>query len=131
MKHCDILIIDDDIDDIELLTEILGKNGLDKVHYVFSAKAAIDYLEAVYPDCIPKVIVTDVLLPGINGLEFLTNLKAQKKFNTIKVVILSSSKSQQYMSKLNELGHSDFFEKPNDLNGYLSIINVIRNKINN
>jgi hypothetical protein len=35
------------------------------------------------------------------------------------------------MSKLNELGHSDFFEKPNDLNGYLSIINVIRNKINN
>ncbi len=67
MKYCEVLIIDDDFDDIEILMEVLNKSGLEKVHYVYSAKDAFQYLEDVFPDCIPKVIVTDLHLPVLTA----------------------------------------------------------------
>jgi PleD family two-component response regulator len=54
LRYCDVLIIDDDFDDIEILMEVLNNSGLEKVHYVYSATDAFQYLEDIYPDCIPK-----------------------------------------------------------------------------
>jgi CheY-like chemotaxis protein len=129
MKHCDILIIDDDYDDVEILTEVLNKGGMDNVHYVHSAKEALQYLEDTYPDCIPKVIVTDVFLPGVTGAEFINQLQAMDQFKDIKVVILSSAKSPKQIEMLRELGHLDYFVKPNSIDEYHHIVESIRGKI--
>jgi CheY-like chemotaxis protein len=129
MIYCDILIIDDDPDDLEILTEALNKSGVEKVHYVYSAKEAFRYLEEVYPECIPKVIVTDFLLPLMTGYEFLADLKAMDKYKEVKVVVLSSAKSQQQIEKLRELGDYDFYEKPSSFDRYMEVAESIKSKI--
>jgi CheY-like chemotaxis protein len=126
--NCDILIIDDDFEDVELLMEVLNKGGMSNLHYVHSATDALRYLEEAYPDCIPKVIITDIFLPGMSGLEFLSNLKNVEKFKSIKVVLLSSATSQSHYSLFKDLGHTDFFQKPNSLKDYSHIVESIKKK---
>ncbi|MBA3285054.1 MAG: response regulator [Nitrosopumilus sp.] len=129
MKYCDVLIIEDDIDDIEILMEELNKTGLEKVHYVYSAKDAFQYLEDIYPDCIPKVIVTDLFLPGLNGVEFIKQLKSQDKYKDVKVVVLSTAISEHHFEIIKELGQLDCFSKPADLAGFGKIADSIRSHI--
>jgi len=129
MKNCDVLIIDDDFDDIEILMEVLNKSGLEKVHYVYSAKEAFQYLEDVHPDCIPKVIVTDLHLPGVNGAEFINHLKSLDKYKDVKVVVLSTGISERHFEIFKELRDHDCFSKPNDLAGFRKIAHRIRSHI--
>ncbi len=121
MVHCEILIIDDDKDDIEFLTEALYKSGVDKVHFVYSAKEAFEYLKEVYPDCIPKVIVSDLFLPAVTGAEFLTDLKSMDQYKEVKVVVLSSAKPDHQIDKLYKFGDFHFLIKPSNFNGYMDI----------
>ena len=60
MIHCEILIIEDDHDDIKVLTEAFNKSGVEKIHFVYSVEDAFMYLEQVYSECVPKLIVTDL-----------------------------------------------------------------------
>ncbi len=129
MKHCDILILDDDLDDVEMLKEVLNKDGIEKVHYVHTAIEAIQYLKELDSECIPKVIVTDLKLPGVTGVEFLTYFKTLNQFKNVSVVILSSSKNKHQTELLKDLGHLDFFEKPLSLNGYFQIVEKIKSKL--
>lgn len=129
MKHCDVLIIDDDFDDIEILMEVFKESGLEKVHYVYSARDAFQYLEDVFPDCIPKVIVTDLILPGVNGAEFIKHLKSLDKYKDVKVVVLSSANSKHHFEIFKELEHFDCFSKPVDLAGFRKIADSIRSHI--
>src|SRR5687768_10836414 len=103
MIHCDILIIDDDIDDIKLLTDIFNNRGIERIHYVYSAKEAFMYLQEVFPFCIPKAIITDFFLPGTTAVEFLTEFKAMEEYKHVAVVVLSTLKSEVQNDKLKEL----------------------------
>ena len=70
MANCKILIIDDDEDDVEILADAFTQCGVDGVHYVYTAMEAFAYLEEVEHECLPKLIVTDLYLPGITGAKF-------------------------------------------------------------
>ena len=75
-----ILIIDDDTDDVEILSEAFTQNGVKSVNYVHSAIQAFMYLESIEnKEDLPKLIVTDLYLPGITGKEFLADLKKDGK----------------------------------------------------
>jgi hypothetical protein len=65
MNNCKLLIIDDDEDDVSILKDAFIKIEVDSVHYVFTAMTAFIYLESVEHNCLPKLIVTDLHLPGI------------------------------------------------------------------
>lgn len=121
MIHCDILIIDDDIDDIEILTEALNESGVEKVHYVYSPKEAFQYLEEVHPAYKPKVIVTAFFLPATTGAEFLVDIKKMDKHKNVKVVILSSANSKKEIEKFIEMGAVDYLSKPSSYDDYLKL----------
>ncbi|WP_018615805.1 response regulator [Segetibacter koreensis] len=127
MIHCDILIIDDDIDDIEILTEALNESGVEKVHFVYSPKEAFQYLDEVHPAYMPKVIVTDFYLPATTGAEFLADIKKMDKHKNLKVLILSSEKSEKEIDKFREMGAVDYLVKPSSYHDYLGVAVGIKN----
>ena len=98
MAGCKILIIDDDEDDVELLSEAFLQCGVDEVHYVFSAMQAFLYLQEMEHDCLPKLIITDHFLPGLTGAEFLKDLKGMEKYKHIHVIVLSTVKTDLAIS---------------------------------
>lgn len=129
MTPCKILIVDDDRDDVEILAEAFQKCGVDAVHYVYSAMEAFMYLETVPGrEEQPKLIVTDMYLPGITGAEFLIDLKKMEPFDGIHVIVLSSSKSEWEIEKARLLGAEDYLVKPNTYDEYLKVAAHMKRK---
>ena len=129
MNHCKILIIDDDEEDIGLLSEALAQAGVDQIHYVFSAMQAFIYLQEMTADCLPKLIVTDLYLPGITGAELLADLKKMEKYRDIHVVVLSTIKTEKEIQRYLDLGALDYIQEPNTYEEYMKVAENIKQKI--
>src|SRR4051794_26872126 len=90
------------------------------VHYVHTAMDAFMYLQTVADkEDLPKLIVTDLHLPGITSAEFLKDLKEMDKYKHIHVVVLSGIKSPKEIEKYKELGALDYLEKPTSYDEYV------------
>ena len=122
-----ILAIEDDLGDVEILRVALRCRQMAwKVISVAFAKEAILYLgrigqyedETLYPW--PTVIVLDLNLPGMSGMEFLT--WARKEQNVPPIVILSYSKSEENRTVAQKLGAKDYFTKSPDLKDTAAMI---------
>lgn len=131
MALCKILIIDDDEDDVQILAEAFQSCGVEKVHYVFTAMQAFAYLESVEnTENLPKLIVTDMYLPGITGAEFLIDLKRMEPYKEIHVMVLSSNKSQKQIEEALQLGAIDYLVKPSTYDEYVRVAKEIKEKVN-
>jgi CheY-like chemotaxis protein len=118
---CQILIIDDDEDDVMILSEAFTKCGVDSIHYVFSAMQAFIYLQEVEQSCLPKLIITDHYLPGMSGAEFLKDLKGMEKYKHVHVVVLSTTKSERELKKYREMGALNYLIKPSSYEDYVKV----------
>jgi CheY-like chemotaxis protein len=129
MTPCKILIIDNDRDDVEILAEAFQKCGVDAVHYVYTAMEAFIYLQTLASrEDLPKLIVTDMYLPGITGAEFLIDLKKMAPYKGIHVIVLSSIKSEREIEKALSLGAEDYLVKPNTYDEYVEVAADMKRK---
>ena len=129
MDGSKILIIDDDLDDVEILADVFKSTGVESVHYVHSAMEAFIYLEKQSAETLPKLIVTDLYIPGITGAEFLADLKTMEPYQHIHVVVLSSVKSPAEIEKYKQLGAGDYIEKPSSYDEYIKVAKGISEKL--
>ncbi len=120
MQHgAEILLIEDNMHDAELAIRALKKNNLinNLVHLKDGAEA-IDFIfgEGSFSgrnlDQVPKVILLDLKMPKINGIEVLTRLKADERTKKIPVVILTSSKEDPDIQTCYSLGANSYVVKP-------------------
>jgi CheY-like chemotaxis protein len=131
MSACKILIIDDDTDDIEILAEAFAQSGVSSVHYVHTGMQAFIYLQQFEgKEELPKLIVTDLYLPGIRGDQLLADLKRMDKYKHIHVIVLSSSKTQQEIERYLEMGAADYLVKPTSYSDYVQVAKAMLEKIN-
>ena len=129
MQGSKILIIDDDTDDVEILSDAFSKSGVESVHYVHSAMEAFIYLEQLEAGEMPKLVVTDMYLPGITGAEFLVDLKTMKPYKDIHVVVLSTIKSGVEIERYKQMGAVDYLQKPSSYEEYLQVAERIKKRI--
>lgn len=130
MVPCKILIIDDDTDDVEILAEAFQSSGVDRVHYIHTAMQAFIYLESLEnKEDLPKLIVTDMHLPGITGHEFLTDLRSMELYKHLPIVVLSSQKTEQQIEKAKQLGILEYIEKPYTYAEYVKVAEAIKLKL--
>ena len=102
-----ILAIDDEEDILNLLKDILTAEGFD-VRTSLSAEYGITLLERFLPD----LILLDIMLPGMDGWEFLRVIKSDDKFREIPVVLLSCRGELRDKVLGLESGASDYITKP-------------------
>lgn len=131
MEGSKILIIDDDHDDVEILSDVFKSTGVESVHYVHSAMEAFIYLQRQTTESLPKLIVTDLYIPGITGEEFLIDLKKMDRYKHIHVVVLSTIKSPAEIEKYRQLGASDYIQKPSSYQEYEAVARNITDKVAN
>lgn len=130
MNNSKVLIVDDDTDDVEILADAFTQSGVESVHYVNSAMQAFMYLQSVdEKDNLPKLIVTDLYLPGITGADFLKDLKGMDKYKHIHVIVLSGTKTQEQIEEMKQMGAEDYLIKPSSYKEYLKVAQEIKNKI--
>lgn len=105
-KHS-ILIVDDEPDIVELVSYNLKKEG----YSVRSASSGEEGLKAAKSD-VPDLIVLDLMLPGVDGLEVCRLLKADPKTGAVPVLILSAKGGEADVVAGLELGADDYVTKP-------------------
>ena len=116
LKH--ILLAEDDPQDIELTINALSENNLaNNVMVVRDGVEALDYLYrragfADRPDGNPILILLDLKMPRMDGIEVLKQLKSDAKMHNIPIVILTSSRESQDMETCYELGVNAYVVKP-------------------
>ena len=130
MNNSKVLIVDDDKDDIEILADAFTQSGVESVHYVHSAMQAFMYLQSIEEKKnLPRLIVTDLYLPGITGAEFLKDLKGMEKYKHIHVIVLSGIKTEKEIERMKQMGAEDYLVKPSSYKDYLKVAEDIKVKV--
>jgi len=119
VNQVEILLVEDNPADVELTLRALREHRLaNHVHVVNDGAEALDFLFTTgsYADqqqeISPKVILLDLKLPKVDGLEVLRRIKAHNRTKTIPVVVLTSSQEQRDLVSSYELGVNSYIVKP-------------------
>jgi len=125
----EILLVEDNPRDAELTLRALKKHNLaNKVHVVKDGAEALDYVFANgayrYRDVndTPKVILLDLKLPKVDGLEVLRRIKSDKRAKMMPVVVLTSSREDRDMVESYRLGVNSYIVKPVDFDKFLDAV---------
>jgi CheY-like chemotaxis protein/DNA-binding Xre family transcriptional regulator len=115
----DVLLVEDNPDDVELTLRAFKKARFaNQVEVVADGAAALDYVfcEGAYagrkPEDHPQVILLDLDLPKVNGLEVLSRMKADKRTRDLPVIILTISDDAYDIGECRRLGADNYIVKP-------------------
>jgi two-component system response regulator len=121
-----ILLVEDNDDDLELTLRAFEKSGvLHNMVIARDGRQALDYLFgtgafAGRPVTLPDVVLLDLNLPKLDGLDVLRQIRADARTCYLPVVILTSSNSQQDVLRSYNLGANSFVRKPVDFARFLA-----------
>lgn len=126
-----ILLVEDDPRDVELTLEAMGEYNLaNQVVTASDGMDALDYLHcrgrfADRPPGIPAVILLDIKMPRMNGVEALREIKASLTFRHIPVVMLTSSREERDLTACYELGVNAYVVKPVQFLDFISAVKEV------
>jgi len=124
-----ILLVEDNSDDVDLTLRAFKKNNIaNEVVVARDGVEALDYLFArgSYagrdPKQTPSVVLLDLKLPRVDGLEVLQQIRADENTKLLPVVILTSSKEEQDLVKGYTLGANSYIRKPVDFSQFIEAV---------
>lgn len=130
-KSINILLVEDNPDDVELTILALEKNNIaNPVTVVRDGQEAIDYLfyrgkYEVSDHALPNLILLDLKLPKIDGIDVLHEIKGDRRLKLIPVVVLTSSKEDNDVLKSYDLGVNSYIRKPVDFDQFVNTVKHI------
>jgi CheY-like chemotaxis protein len=124
-KVVNILLVEDDTLDVMDAKRTLDKMGvLHLMNVAKNGEEALQYLEKVEretPESFPDVILLDLNMPKMNGMEFLAKIRQSEKWKNVKVFVLTTSEEKEDKALTKKLGVSGYIVKPLKLNNPSSI----------
>lgn len=103
-----ILIVDDDELHCQMIAIILTKDGFKNLHYAYSGAEALEKARDLKPD----MIILDILMPNIDGLEVCRELRAMKQFKNIPIIAHTIKTDPEARAEIYDSGITDIFPKP-------------------
>jgi len=129
MKSKTILLVEDNPDDVALTQRAFRKNNiLNEVVVAQDGVEALDYLFATGSysgrdvSIMPAIILLDLKLPRVDGLEVLRRLRTDERTQLLPVVILTSSREEQDLINGYKLGANSYVRKPVDFNQFTEAV---------
>ncbi|MBI2509342.1 MAG: response regulator [Betaproteobacteria bacterium] len=126
-EQVEILLVEDNPQDAELTMRALKKGGLaNKLLWVKDGQQALDYLfrQGIYvsrDDAVPRLVLLDLKMPRVDGIEVLKAIKADDRTRRIPVVIMTSSQEGKDVAQSYELGVNSYVVKPVEFNAFADV----------
>lgn len=129
MKPVEVLLVEDDPGDVILTQEGLRASKLHiNLHVVDNGEKALAFLhrEPPYEDAPrPGLIILDLNLPRVNGMEVLKEIKTNEDLQTIPTVILTTSRAEEDVVRSYKLGANCYVSKPLNLDEFVKVVGSI------
>ncbi|MCU7808961.1 MAG: response regulator [Candidatus Thiodiazotropha sp. (ex Semelilucina semeliformis)] len=124
MKKNHILLVEDNPDDELLAMRALKKNNiLNEVRVARDGAEALDYLEGLAEEeTLPELILLDLQLPKVSGLEVLKAIRDNPRTQLLPVVILTSSDEEKDLVSSYQLGANSYIRKPVDFSQFVEAV---------
>jgi DNA-binding response OmpR family regulator len=138
MKEKIFLLIEDDQDHADLITDVLKednpKNTKTEVILKKDGQEAMDYFQNGTIDCVGdnavkseiSLVILDLNLPKINGMEVLKFIKKNSQYCSIPVIILSTSPDQKTIDEAYKNGANGYFVKPSTYDDFVEKIKILK-----
>ncbi|MEG3437580.1 hybrid sensor histidine kinase/response regulator [Pannus brasiliensis CCIBt3594] len=107
MNTSSILVIDDEPDNFDVIETLLNQQNY-RLHYAVGGREAIDSLDTFAPD----LILLDVMMPGMDGLEVCREIKALSRWQFIPIIMVTALSAKEDLARCLEAGADDFISKP-------------------
>lgn len=127
-----ILLVEDNDDDVELTLRALRRNRVaNVVDVVRDGAEALEYLAATGkfagrdPDDLPQLMLLDLKLPKVGGLEVLERVRSDPRTKRLPVVILTSSNVESDLARSYDLGANSYIRKPVDFTQFMEAVNQL------
>jgi two-component system, response regulator len=118
--------VEDNIDDAGLTIRALKKKNLaNKLVHLRDGEEALNFLFSQNPNSLPKLILLDLKMPKVDGIEVLKKIKADERRRVIPVVMLTSSKEERDIIESYKLGVNAYIVKPVDFEKFASAVSDI------
>lgn len=128
-RELEILLVEDNVNDAELTIRALKKNNItNKVVHLKDGAEALEFIFATGPyegrdiNHKPRVILLDLKMPRVSGVEFLSKIKENNVTKKIPVVILTSSKEDPDIRICYELGANSYIVKPVEFGDFQKVV---------
>ena len=129
IQNLNILLVEDNPDDVELTLSALRKHKLaNNIEIARDGEEALDFLFCRGPhsnrsfDHPPRLVLLDLKLPKVDGIEVLRALKSDPRTRAIPVVILTSSREEKDMVNSYKLGVNAYIQKPVDFKQFSEMV---------
>jgi two-component system response regulator len=131
-SEIEILLVEDNLSDAELTLRALRKNRLaNHIVHLQDGVAALDFLfgRGTYSSrnltCKPRVILLDLKMPRMDGIEVLREIRANENTRNIPVVVLTSSRENPDIEKCYSLGVNSYIVKPVEFDGFVNAVSEL------
>jgi CheY-like chemotaxis protein len=115
-----VLLVEDDTEDVALTLRALGKHNLaNRVHVSRDGAEALEYLRSAER---PSVVLLDLKLPKVTGLEVLRTIREDPRLATLPVVVLTSSSEEPDVRRAYALGVNSYIVKPVDFDQFVKAV---------
>jgi two-component system response regulator len=128
-NYIEILLVEDDPNDVELTLRAFNKNKLtNRIHVVRDGAEALEYLFGSGASAggdlhnKPRVILLDLKLPKVDGMEVLRRIKSDERARLIPVVVLTSSREERDIVESYKLGVNSYIAKPVDFDQFTKTV---------
>jgi two-component system, response regulator len=132
INSVEILLVEDNMNDAELTIRALKKKNLaNRLIHLKDGADAIDFIfaqgEYVGRDVlnIPKVILLDLKMPKVNGIEVLAKVRSDERTRKIPIVVLTSSKEDPDVNECYRLGANSYIVKPVEFDNFLQAVSEL------
>ncbi len=103
-----VMVVEDSKAIRSLIVNILRKNGIGNITQAGNGKQALDAVPLIRPD----LIISDLVMPEMNGMQLLANLQKHQDFKAIPFVVLTSKTDDMTFKKTMTMGAADYIRKP-------------------
>ena len=122
LQETEILLVEDNNEDLELTLRALKQHRLaNRIHVARDGAEALEFLQKPGGQ-LPKVVLLDLKLPKVSGLEVLQAIRKDERTRALPVVVLTSSREEPDVRRCYDLGVNSYIVKPVDFDAFVKAV---------